>query len=344
MKKLRIGMVGLNFGRHVIDELLKPPAHGFIEIGAISDLDRVRAQAIADRIGVKVLPNLDAVLADPSLEAVGLFTAPVGRAALIRQSIRAGKHVMTTKPFELDPDAALGVLREAGRLGRVIHLNSPGPLWTQDLAQIRSWREELDLGRPVACRADVWASYRERETGSWHDDPARCPAAPVFRLGIYLINDLVRLLGPVERVQVMQSRLFTARPTADNAQLGLQFANGALGNIFASFCVDDGQFYGNSLVLNHERGTVYRNIGPLEQGAALGGCRLSVVARQGAGGSVIRHADVGQRSGKYQWEAFFKACCGEALAEQVRPEEIVEGVKILAAMARAQESGNSEPV
>lgn len=74
---------------------------------------------------------------------------------------------------------------------------------------------------PLGARADIWASYREQADGTWYDDPQKCPVAPVFLLGIYLINDLIQLFGPVRDVQVLQSRLSTGRPTADNGQLSL---------------------------------------------------------------------------------------------------------------------------
>jgi predicted dehydrogenase len=147
---------------------------------------------------------------------------------------------MTTKPLELDASAALSVLREAREMGRVIHLNSPAPVLPMDISQIMEWQSAYKLGNPVGCRADVWASYTEQADGSWYDDPERCPVAPIFRLGIYLINDLIAIFGEPEEVQVFASRIATGRPTPDTAQLGIRFANGGLANIFSSFCVRDG--------------------------------------------------------------------------------------------------------
>jgi hypothetical protein len=85
-----------------------------------------------------------------------------GRAGLIRRAIGAGKHVLTTKPFELDPWAAREVLAEAQRLGRwfsSIHRHrwyprrsprsrSGGTPWTS-------------AGRPVGAAGGVWAAYQE---------------------------------------------------------------------------------------------------------------------------------------------------------------------------------------
>jgi predicted dehydrogenase len=342
--RVRIAIVGLNFGRHIVGDLTHGPGQKHVELAAVCDLDAARAAEIAGSSGVPAVATLDELLADQCIEAIGLFTGPVGRADLIRKIIRAGKHVMTTKPFELNPAAALEALQEARRLGRVVHLNSPAPVLPDDLQQIRQWQRQYNLGRPVACRRDVWASYREQADGGWYDDPRQCPVAPIFRLGIYLINDLVRLFGEAESVQVMQSRLFTGRPTADNAQMAILFRNGVLGTIFASFCVNDGQQYANTMTLNYERGTIYRNTGPRPDGLGQRRPQMSLVARTEANQTMLAQAEPADSSGAYQWENFKFAVRGGILADQVTAGEIVAGIKIIAAMARTEESGRTEQV
>ncbi|MBI2194193.1 MAG: Gfo/Idh/MocA family oxidoreductase [Planctomycetes bacterium] len=344
MKKIPIGIVGLNFGRAMVEQVHSGPAGRFFELAAVCDLNAAKAKETAERLGVRAYSELGELLADPGIPAVGLFTGPAGRAGWIRQAVRAGKDVMTTKPFELDPEAAWEVLGEARRLGRVVHLNSPSPLWPPDLARIREWQERYRLGRPVACRADIWASYREKADGSWYDDPARCPAAPIFRLGIYLINDLVRLLGGAQRVCILESRLFTGRPTADNAQLGIQFQNGVLANVFASFAIGDGDFYRNSLILNHESGTIYRNCGPGRRMKPGWPVELSLVRREGGSRCRVAECEVEGASGEYQWEAFFRAVRGEKLPQEITPEEIVAGVRIIRALMEAERAGGAAEV
>ncbi len=332
-KRIPIGIVGLNFGRHVIEQLLTSLTGEQFEIVAVCDLDAAKAQSMAERLGVKAYTNFDEFLTDPNFNAVGLFTGPGGRAGLIRRIIEAGKDVITTKPFENDPQAALEVLREAEKLGRTVHLNSPSPLLPPDLAQIQSWREEFNLGKPVAARADVWVSYREQADGSWYDDPKKCPVAPIFRLGIYLINDLIQIFGPAQTVQVLHSRLFEGRPTPDNAQLGILFKNGGLANIFASFCVDDGDYYRNSLTLNFENGTIYRNVGPDRSDEE----EITLVMSKDGKRIVVARVEVeaANRSGHYQWDNFARAISGEKLENARTPEEIVAGLQVIQAMAKA---------
>jgi len=346
MQRISLAIVGLRFGSRMADTMLKSPANHFVQLAALCDKDPALLQAATQRTGLPGFSDLDTLLANPTIEAIALFTGPNNRAALIRRIIRVGKHVLTTKPFERDPDAALQILLEAQKLGRVVHLNSPAPELSADLRQIRIWQNEHTLGRIIGCRRSVWASYHEQADGTWYDDPALCPVAPIFRLGIYAINDLVRLLGPADKVQVLHSRLLTGRPTPDNAQLGILFKSGAIANIYASFCINDGQFYRNSLTLNFENGTIFRNVGPLNPETAHHKATMQLVT--GTGFSVQHPvadtAGLDDVSGDYQWEAFVKAIRGEPLHDQVTPEQIVAGLRIIGAMARAEKSGATETV
>jgi predicted dehydrogenase len=253
--------------------------------------------------------------------------------------VAANKPVLTTKPFETDPDAALAALREAQLRGVPVHLNSPSPLPAPDLATIEQWRGMHSLGRPVGARADVWVRYHETANGTWYDDPHLCQAAPLVRLGIYLINDLVRIFGPAREVFVQHSRLFTGRPTADNAQVAIQFENGALANCFASFCVEDGDFYRNSLVLNFERGTLYRNSGPERPHPESNTTQMALVMRRPEGRAVIERSEVANASGTYQWETFARAVRGERIEGEIAPEQIVEALRVLSALNRSAEEG-----
>ncbi len=331
--RIPIAIVGVNFGRHIISELAMEPASRWFRVAAVCDRDRSRADVVAAACGARACYDLDEVLADPAIPVVGLFTGPVGRAQLLRRIIRAGKDCMTTKPFEEDPQAALEVLGEAQRLGRVIHLNSPAPVRSPDLAVIERWRTEFDLGRPVSAFAETYVSYRETADGTWLDDPLHCPVAPLYRLGVYLINDLIGLFGPATDVQVQSSRLSTGRPTPDNAQVGIRFANGALATVAASFAVADGDHYRSSLILHFERGTIYRDAGP-EREIAKG--RLTLVSGSGSvERAVLAREDVASTSGSYRWDVLHRAVRGDAIPDLASPQEVVHGLYVLDAIRRA---------
>lgn len=334
MNTVNLVVVGLHFGAHIVNELLrKSRRDSAIRLVGVCDADPVRLATVASKHGLARYGSLDEVLADGAVQAVGLFTGPVGRAALLRRIIRAGKDVMTTKPFEVDPDAAAAVLAEARTLGRVIHLNSPSPRLTDDMALIQKWSNDYHLGRPVGAFASAYASYREKPDGTWYDDPELCPAAPVLRLGIYLINDLVRIFGRASSVSAMQSRIFTGRPTADNATVTIQFDNGALATVYASFCVNDGNHYRNQLQVHYENGTVMRNVGTqrLPDNKTLMGIIQSADNR----GVLVASASVEKVSGLYDWDTFAAAVCGAACVPAYDDGVVVEPLRIIEAMKEA---------
>lgn len=108
-----IGVVGLNFGRWILEELQRQPGSDYFRIGAVCDPEKARS--FADKLKIKAYTDLDVLLADPDIPVIGLYTGPEGRVDLLRKIIRAGKDVMTTKPFELGPAAALSVLTRLRR-------------------------------------------------------------------------------------------------------------------------------------------------------------------------------------------------------------------------------------
>lgn len=329
---LSLAVVGLSFGRHILASLQNPGNKSFFNLLAVSDLRASLAQDTAKEFGVKAYESLDEVLEDDSIDVVALYTQPYGRAKLLRKILRAGKDVMTTKPFELDEEEAENVLREAQRLGRVVHLNSPSPEPTQDLAQIKAWAEKFNLGRLVSARGEVWASYLEEADGSWMDDPLLCPGGAMMRLGIYLVNDIVHLAGPIDQVNMLGTRVRTGRPTPDNSLLTLSCVSGCLASVYASLCVDDGDRYSNGLTLNYERGTIYRNIGTSCTPPKSEKSSLSLIMRNGSERRIMAEKVFDEVSGIYQWESFYRAVTGRNSISDDYVQKIVEGVKVLAAM------------
>lgn len=333
MRKLKLGLVGLGFGKAVLKWYFQTPEQTpCIELKAVCDLNEDLAKTCASEYGVEAVTSFDALLADDEIDVIGLYTPPSGRAELLRKIIRAGKDVMTTKPFELDSEAARSVLKEAQELGRVIHLNSPSPSLTADLAVAHEWVEKYDLGRPVGIHCDVHANYFEQATGGWQDDPEKCPAGPMFRLGIYLMNDVTDMFGDVEAMQLALSKIRTGRPTADNATLQLQFKNGALGNIFASFCVGDGELYHNGMIMRYERGTIYRNVGTELKtvGDHRVDLRLVMADLDDSCKPRLVETTVADRPlGLYYWDELHAAVTEGKSIDDTYLERIVRGVKMI---------------
>lgn len=328
MERKKVAVVGINFGEWVIEnELLHGAGKEYFELVAVCDLNKDKADEFAGRYGVAAYSDMEVMLQNETLDGVVLITGPHGRAKLIHKILDYGKPVMTTKPFDTSSEETLAVLRRAASLKIPVFMNSPTPIAGHELKQIEAWRRQYGLGELIGYHASTYCSYREEADGSWYDDPALCPAPPVTRLGIYLLNDLCRFFRPVADVQVLQSRIFTGRPTADNAQLAILHEGGCIGSIYASFCIEDLQYYRCAYELNFEKGTVYKNAGIMEcEDIVLELCanvdgvpktEVCTVKKEGAG---------------YQWDNFYKAVQGIDIGPTIAPEKVAAAIRILELM------------
>lgn len=337
-EKLKVGMVGLNFGKQIIDDMImKGPACGKFELAAVCATTPEKVKRFTDEYGCKGYVGLEALLEDPEIPVVVLMTGPNGRAEQIRKIIRAGKHVMTTKPFEQDAAAAESVLKEARELGKVVYLNSPAAVSNRDFKQIREWERKYDLGKLVGGHHECWYKSVEKADGSWYDDPKQCPAAPILRLGVYGLNDMMQLFGKPKSVQVMQTRHFTGRPTPDMARLSVLFEDGAMVDTLDGW-VHQPTRGASSLILYYENGTIYRNP-PLEK-EVMGENppRRLCLQHKNDGGGITEEISLqpNEMSSFYAWDAFYDAVTtGERPADETPDSAIVNVIRVLEAVGRA---------
>lgn len=338
--KIKVGMVGLNFGTYIIDNMInKGAAHPFFELGAVCATTQAKVDRYVEQYGCKGYVGLDAMLEDPEIPVIILMTGPNGRAEQIRKIIRAGKDVMTTKPFEQDSAAAESVLKEARELGRFVYLNSPAAVMNKDFAQIRAWEKDYNLGKLLGAHHECWYKSIEKADGSWYDDPEQCPAAPILRLGVYGLNDIMQFFGRPTEVQVMQTRHFTGRPTPDMARLCVKFEDGAMIDTLDGWAHQPARGEG-SLILYYENGTIYRNPPLVAEGRGESArpTKMSLVYKDSVDGTPTETVEFSpdEVSSFYAWEAFH-----DAVTTRKRPENetsdaaIINVIKVLEAVKTA---------
>ena len=253
--RLRIGIVGCGdvAARHYLPALADMA--GDVRVAALMDvrLDaaRGRAQAIAGwSPDAATFDDLDAMLEAGGLDAV-IDLAPAPRHATVNQAILdAGLHLYSEKPIANTVAEADRLIATATDRG-VMFLCAPGVAVTR---RIRWLKELVDSGRyghatlVVAHHADPGPAAWREYTGD--PRPFYGPGVgPVIDHGVYRLHAMTALLGPVTRVQAMggfgaPTRVVRGGPltgqeiavtTPDHVLINLEFANGALGQLLASF-------------------------------------------------------------------------------------------------------------
>ncbi len=141
---LRIAVVGAGYwGPNLARNFRASPDW---ELSAICDLDRARAQKVADSLGgVPVVTELNELLADPELDGVAIATPARTHYPVVLAALRAGKHVVVEKPLADSRDKGVEMVREADERGLVLMADHTY-CYTPAVTKIREIIEQGMLG------------------------------------------------------------------------------------------------------------------------------------------------------------------------------------------------------
>jgi len=119
---LGIGIIGA--GRICGAHALAANALAETRLAAVADVDRDRAEAATAKWGGRPYGEVEALLADPEVDAVVIGLPHFLHLEVTLAALRAGKHVLLEKPMALDTaecDAMIAAEQESGRLLMVAH-------------------------------------------------------------------------------------------------------------------------------------------------------------------------------------------------------------------------------
>lgn len=171
MKKFGLGVLGLGEGRSIISAGVNS------DLWEVAHLCDINAQLGAERCREFGLPperfttSLDELLANPSVDAVGIYTPDHLHAEHIIKSLQAGKHVICTKPFLNDLSRAKDVLLAQQKSGRQVFVGQS----TRFFAPIKRQREHFltgAFGEVNTLEAAYNADHRWFLKKPWAKQPA----------------------------------------------------------------------------------------------------------------------------------------------------------------------------
>lgn len=141
MKKLRLGVLGLGEGRSIISAALNSELW---ELAQICDLNEqlCRERAIEFRLETYTT-RFEEMLADPSIDVIGIYTPDPLHATHIRQCLEAGKHVICTKPLIDDLKDAPALLEAARKTDRKVFVGQSSRFFEPMMRQ----RADYEAGR-----------------------------------------------------------------------------------------------------------------------------------------------------------------------------------------------------
>ena len=203
-------------------------------------------------LGAASADSIEAIAADPEIDFVILATPPNARVEIIETLVAAGKPILMEKPVERTLAAATAIVAqcEAAQvpLGIVLqHRTRP---------MVATLRDKIPaLGALISAEVNIpwWrpqSYYNEPGRGTY----ARDGGGVLLSQGIHTLDLMLSLTGPAAEVTAMTATsAFHQMESEDFVCAGVRFANGALGQIFASTASFPGR--GETISLHFQNGS-----------------------------------------------------------------------------------------
>lgn len=205
------------------------------ELGGAFDPVPGRAEAFMNEQGGKPYPSVEALLADPAIDAVCICTPSGTHAELAVQAAEAGKHVVVEKPMAITLEQ-LWKVKETCRKTGVKFCCISQLRFTRDYRLIREAVAEGRLGRLVC--GDIYMKYYRDEAyyagSSWRGTLAMDGGGALMNQGIHGVDLVQSIMGPVKSVFARSRTLLHKIEAEDTLSAVLEYESGALGVIEAT--------------------------------------------------------------------------------------------------------------
>ncbi|MDQ7246354.1 Gfo/Idh/MocA family protein [Dongia sedimenti] len=235
---------------------------------SVMSRDRSRGEAFARALGIaKVETALEAVLNDPTVDALYVSTGNDRHAEVTLAAAAAGKHVLCEKPLGLTLEEAVGMAQACDRAGIVLATNHHMRAAATH-REIRRLVQSGAVGRPLAARA-LYCEYLPPELQTWRTrDPRQ--GGVLYDLTVHNVDALRFALGadPVEAMGMKASSLIGAGGVEDQAQSVLRFDSGLIAYLHEGYAFahhetalevhgETGSIYGRGIMDEAPNGTVF---------------------------------------------------------------------------------------
>lgn len=260
-----------------------------ISLLAVCDVEKEKADALAEKFGSKAYYKLEALLdAEENIDLVTICTPNGLHASHSIQALRAGKHVLCEKPMAISVVDCGEMIKEAEKANRrlfVIKQNRFNP----PVAAVKQLIENHQLGSIYSVQLSCfWNRNEAYYANSWKGSKD-LDGGTLFTQFSHFVDLLYYLIGDVKQVASFGNNFHHKGiiEFEDTGAVILKFYNGAIGTI--NYTVNSyGKNMEGSLTIFGEKGTV-----------KIGGQYLNVIEYQNIEGHEIKDLPMGNKPNNY---------------------------------------------
>ncbi len=225
---VRMVVVGLGMGKNRCAQIKDTSG---IELYGVCDINEEKAKTVAQQFGVPYSTDIKTFLNDPKVEVMYIVTPTGTHCDLAMECFAAGKHVLTTKPMDVNYrkcDEAIAMAKEKGLLfGVDFDLHFRGPL-----TELKQAVDGGFFGEKITC-ANVTLNIRRSqkyydENGKWRGTWAMDGGGAFSNQGIHEIDRLITILGVPDEVRAVTATQTFDIEAEDYGSTEWRYANGAV--------------------------------------------------------------------------------------------------------------------
>jgi predicted dehydrogenase len=224
---IRAAIIGLGgWGQHLV-RCAEGAKH--LRFTAAATRTPAKAADFAAMRGLRMLDSYEAALADPDVDAVVLATPHTQHTDQIVAAAAAGKPVFTEKPLGVNAAEARRAAEACAKAGVTLGV---GYNWRFQpaLRHIQGLIADGTLGRVLHMEGNFCGPSAYRfPRGHWRHDRNEGPAGGMTGRGVHVVDAMLSLAGPIERVTAQSFRLVQDFGMDDTTSMLFRFKGGATG-------------------------------------------------------------------------------------------------------------------
>lgn len=202
--KLRFGMIGAGSIGHVHMSTFSQLGDD-VEFVAVTDAYRPLAEKAAEKYGIsQVSDSAEALIQDPSIDAVIIGVPNISHAPLAVQALQAGKHVLVEKPMGINAEAAKAIVKaqkESGKVAMVGHQMR----WQWQSLELKRQVDSGAFGDIYNAKTGWWRRKGIPGWGSWFTQKEVSGGGPLIDIGVHMLDLALYLMGDPKPVSVYGS-------------------------------------------------------------------------------------------------------------------------------------------
>ncbi len=209
----------------------------------VAEINEKARARLCERFGLKKsTANYKDLLGDPAIDIIDNCLPSFLHQPVSIEALRAGKHVICEKPLALNIQGVDEMIKVSEQTGKKLF----GVLNQRFMpmhAKVRGLIDVGDIGRPMFMTSFICGNEIDRmnEPDHWKGDREKSGGGVLIDSGIHHVDLMLYFLGAVKSVSAAMKRIMVkpANKEEDNAFVTIEFQNGAVGNLIASYTMTE---------------------------------------------------------------------------------------------------------